>query len=324
MLRLTRQRKILLVFLGLALVPLGLLAVYSYTTLATFSSPLSTPIADATFQKAFARFSVHLILLFVGSALVVFYGGYRLARCMSASCDRLACELDECEARLLRTERLVFLDRSVAGIAHEVRNPLTGITLLLDELHDRLAAQTYDRDLVRRALEEIERLGALTNGLLHLADEPQEPKVAGDVTSLLRDLLFLLEKQCRKGGVELTTDLPTTLPLIGMDPAKLKQAFLNLLTNALEAMPRGGHLRVVAAAVADGVEVTIADSGVGMSAERLPRIFEPFVTGKGEGSGLGLAITRSIVSDHSGQIEVKSRVGAGTTFILRFPDAQLG
>jgi len=104
-----------------------------------------------------------------------------------------------------------------------------------------------------------------------------------------------------------------------IDAAKLKQAFLNLLTNAIDAMPQGGRLEVAAARVDDHVCVKISDTGEGIAPDRLPLIFEPFYTSKGEGTGLGLSITHNIISDHGGRIEVNSQPGGGTEFVLWFP-----
>lgn len=221
--------------------------------------------------------------------------------------------------RMERMERLASLGRLSAGIAHEVRNPLTGVSLLLDELHDRLLGQAADQELIRRALGEIERLERLIGELLDFASQPQTRLATGDVAAVLRDTLFLVEKQCQKSGVELVEELAEPLPTLSFDPGKLKQAFLNLLTNALEAMPAGGTLTVSARAEGNSVRITVRDTGEGMSPDRVPLIFEPFYTNKGGGTGLGLSITHNIVSDHGGRIEVESRPGQGSAFTLWLP-----
>jgi len=221
--------------------------------------------------------------------------------------------------RMARMERMASLGRLSAGIAHEVRNPLTGVSLMLDEMHDRLLSQPRDQQLIRRSLEEIERLEHLVNELLNFASVPRISLVEGDVGAVLRDTLFLVDKQFRKHGVELQVDLADDLPRFPLDPNKLKQAFLNLLTNALDATPAQGRVRVSAVAVADGVNVTFADTGEGIPGEKLSLIFEPFFTSKGEGTGLGLSITHNIISDHGGRIEVSSSPASGTTFSIWLP-----
>ena len=119
--------------------------------------------------------------------------------------------------------------------------------------------------------------------------------------------------------VVLIEEIPESLPLIPIDQDKLKQAFLNLFKNALDSMPNGGKLSVFVDQDAQGVKITIRDTGTGIASETLENIFEPFFTTKGGGSGLGLAITHNIISDHGGSIEVESRVNEGTAFVLMFP-----
>ncbi len=225
----------------------------------------------------------------------------------------------EMRRRMERVDRLASLGRLSASIAHEIRNPLTGVSLLLDELHDRMLGNENDQGVIVRALNEIERLEGLVNELLHFATQPQAELKAGSVVAVIEDTLFLVDKQCRKAGVVLETDIASDLPDFFLDKDKLKQAFLNLITNALEAMPDGGKLSIAADQVEGVVRVVFTDSGKGIPSELLNEIFEPFYTTKGEGAGLGLAITHNIISDHNGRIEVKSQPDQGTTFSLYFP-----
>ncbi|PLX82852.1 MAG: histidine kinase [Desulfuromonas sp.] len=218
-----------------------------------------------------------------------------------------------------RMDRLASLGRLSAGIAHEVRNPLTGISLLLDELHDRLLSNPGDQALIRRALGEMERLEGLVGELLNFASQSQTSLEPGDVRQVLEDTLFLVKKLCQNGGVKLDVDLDDAVPPFPLDAGKLKQAFLNLFTNALEAMSGGGTLSVSTRLEGGWALVTVRDTGEGIPPERIPLLFEPFFTCKGEGTGLGLAITHNIVSDHDGRIEVQSLPGQGSTFTLRFP-----
>ncbi len=224
----------------------------------------------------------------------------------------------EMRRRMERVDRLESLGRLSASIAHEIRNPLTGVSLMLDELHDRLIGNEDDQGAIVRALNEIERLEGLVNELLHFATQPQAKLKTGSVAQVLEDTLFLVDKQCRKAGVAVDIDISEGLADFSLDKDKLKQAFLNLITNALEAMPDGGALTIKACQEDDEVRVVFADTGKGIPNEQLDDIFEPFYTTKGEGAGLGLAITHNIISDHHGRIEVKSQPGEGTTFTLYF------
>ncbi len=221
--------------------------------------------------------------------------------------------------QMARFERLASLGRLSAGIAHEVRNPLTGISLLLDELHDRLLSNPGDQLLIQKALQEIERLETLVNELLHFSATPVTRRAEGCLAELLHDTLFLVKKQCERLGVELQVDLPADLPRLSMDADQIKQAFLNLLTNAMDAMPDGGRLSLSAKTCDGQIWVSFADTGEGIVAEDTSLIFEPFYTTKGGGTGLGLSITHTIIANHGGHLDVKSRPGEGTTFIIGLP-----
>ena len=225
----------------------------------------------------------------------------------------------EMRRRMERVDRLASLGRLSASIAHEIRNPLTGINLMLDELHDRMIGREDDQGVIVRALQEIERLEGLVNELLHFATLPRAELKSESVAAVLEDTLFLVDKQCRNAGVEVDADIDSSLPAFPLDKDKLKQAFLNLITNAIEAMPEGGRLKIVACQVPEGIRIIFADTGKGISPEAMDEIFEPFYTTKGEGAGLGLAITHNIISDHGGRIEVDSPSGQGTQFSLFFP-----
>ncbi|MBN2644008.1 MAG: HAMP domain-containing protein [Desulfuromonadaceae bacterium] len=228
-------------------------------------------------------------------------------------------ERAQMRVRMARMERLASLGRLSAGMAHEIRNPLTGISLLLDDLHDRLLNQPTDQLLIRRALDELERLEGLVNDLLNFARVPESHKVPSSLAEALRRAVRLFEQNCRKAGVELQLELDRDVPELLLDESRLQQAFLNLLRNALEAMPDGGTLRISLSADADAACVRICDSGVGMTREQQALIFEPFYTCKEEGNGLGLSIVHNILSEHGARIEVHSEAGAGSCFELYFP-----
>ncbi|PLX76145.1 MAG: histidine kinase [Desulfuromonas sp.] len=225
----------------------------------------------------------------------------------------------EMRRRMARVDRLASLGRLSASIAHEIRNPLTGVNLMLDELHDRMIGREDDQAVIVRALNEIERLEGLVTELLNFSTQQRSVLKPASIVDVLEDILFLVDKQCRKAQVTLVKDFAPDLPEFPLDRDKLKQAFLNLITNAIEAMPEGGELSIGARRSGAVIKVVFADNGKGIAPEKLQDIFEPFFTTKGEGAGLGLAITHNIISNHNGQIEVESHPGSGTTFTLSFP-----
>jgi signal transduction histidine kinase len=226
--------------------------------------------------------------------------------------------------QMARMDRLASLGRMSAGIAHEVRNPLTGVSLLLDELHDRLLGKESDQKLIQRALGEIERLESLVNEMLNFSALPAPKLCQGKVDSVVQDSLFLVRKQCQRQKVKLIEQIDDNLPEIQMDADRLKQVMLNLLNNGLEAMPDGGELKVIVAQENSDILIHILDTGVGIAAEQLPLIFEPFFTSKGHGTGLGLAISYNIISDRGGEIKIESKLSEGTSVLVSLPVNPVG
>lgn len=244
---------------------------------------------------------------------------------------RDATERKKLERHLRRSDRLVSIGTLAAGIAHEIRNPLTGISLLLDDLHDRMAPQGEGRPLIQRALEEIEKLETIVTELLDFAAHPTSRLVAKDINKVIDHTLFLVKKQCTRQGVQLvrkTSDLPP----VHLDPEKVKQALLNILLNALNVLPAGGQITITTAARDNlnifggrrAVEILICDDGPGINPDDIDYIFDPFFTRNPKGFGLGLSITHTIIEEHSGKILVESQQGRGTCFKIYFPVSEGG
>ena len=231
------------------------------------------------------------------------------------------------EQHLSRSDRLVSVGTLAAGIAHEIRNPLTGISLILDDLHDRMANRTDERLMMQSALEEIEKLEKIINELLAFASKPTSRPAPRDLNRTIDNSLFFIQKQCAAQGVELTRDKSAALPPVDLDPEKIKQALLNIVLNALNVLPQGGRIHIAASVRDDleffpgsrGVELTIADNGPGIGPEDIHFIFDPFFTRNPEGSGLGLSITHTIIEEHGGKILVESDPGQGAMFRILFP-----
>ncbi len=231
------------------------------------------------------------------------------------------------EQYLRRSDRLVSLGTLAAGVAHEVRNPLTGISLMLDDLHDRMTDRPGDQGLMRMALEEMEKLETIVNELLDFAANPSSRHVPVEIGTVIENTLFLIQKQCKRQHVLLVRDIDPELPPIRMDPEKMKQALLNILLNALHVMPEGGELHVLALRRENPemftgpqeVEIRICDTGPGVAPEDMDYIFDPFFTRTPEGSGLGLSITHTIIEEHGGKIMVDSKLGRGACFKIFFP-----
>ena len=238
-------------------------------------------------------------------------------------------EKREFDSQVQRMERLASLGRLAAGLAHEIRNPLTGLSLFLDDLHDRISNDEETATVISQALNEVERLEKLVNELLDYASPQRGEFQEADLNRLLDSIFRLLEKQLSKNKIELITEFCET-PEISADREKLKQAFLNVLLNAVQAMPNGGKLRVKTECgknedlllVLDSekiVVITIEDSGNGIAEESLSKIFDPFFTTRSDGTGLGLSITHSIIDEHKGKIFIEKSSLGGAKFIIALP-----
>jgi two-component system NtrC family sensor kinase len=246
-----------------------------------------------------------------------------LAREFNAMAQRLAARERELRAQgeaLLRSERLAAIGRIAAQITHEIRNPLSSISLNAEELGER-APQA--RDLCDAIVREVDRLTAITEEYLRFARLPKPQLQRADLNDTVRDLVEFVRPELDASGVELTLSLSPELPRVLADVAQLRQLLLNLLRNAREAMPSGGALRITTRGGENSVEVEVRDSGHGIPRERLARIFDPFFTTKERGTGLGLAMAQEIAQEHAGQLSCESVPGEGTAFTLRLPAGPL-
>lgn len=227
-------------------------------------------------------------------------------------------EKERMREEMTRMDRFASLGRLSAGIAHEIRNPLTGITLLLDDLHDRSNFDPESRDMLEKALKEIERVEKLINALLSYASPPRSEFSKGDIGMVIEDTLLFFRKACEKAGVTLTSKIGR-FPVFTFDQDKIRQMLLNLLRNALIATKAGGIITVAAEYAEGTANLIISDSGQGIPAADIDHIFEPFFTRSRGGTGLGLSITQRIVEEHHGTITAASVEGDGTVFTIRLP-----
>lgn len=221
---------------------------------------------------------------------------------------------------LLRNETLSAMGRMTAGIAHEIRNPLGVIKNAAQLLKEDLHEKGIESDLIEFIPEEVDRLNEILTGYLDFARQAPPHRVEVDLVQLLRRTLRLFEQDFQDHGVELIDELPAERVTIEGDPHRLQQVFLNLILNAMQAMPQGGHLALELTQEPEVVKVKVRDSGVGFRPEDARHLFEPFVTTKEKGSGLGLSVVRRIVEeDHGGRIRLEGAPGKGATAIVELP-----
>ena len=233
--------------------------------------------------------------------------------------DRIATvveELQQREREVLRAEQLAAVGQLAAGVAHEIRNPLTSIKLLVQSgLRDGSELGSEDLRIIE---SEVRRMEKYLGAFLEFARPPKMERRPMELRALLIDTLSLLEIRSANSGVRLALEPSPEFDLIA-DREQLKQVFLNLAINALDAMPAGGTLTLAARRVGGRARIEVADTGPGIAAKMLPRLFEPFASGKDTGLGLGLVISKRIAEDHGGAIVAANRAGGGASFYVTLP-----
>lgn len=251
----------------------------------------------------------------------------RLAGTFNDMVERLR-ESRKLQERLNEAEKSSLLGRFAATVAHEVRNSLNFINLSIDQIRAKYAVEDARkvRDLERNLgniKEEVSRLNRLVNEFLSAGRQTPLQLAASEVRTMIEDSVHVVEEQARAQNVEITTVLADDLPEMQIDAAQMKTCFLNILTNAIQAMPRGGEIRVtamrVAASSSEAVEIRFADTGPGIPPEEREKIFAPYFSTKTTGFGLGLAITRKIVEDHGGRIYVANNTAPGAVMVVELP-----
>ncbi len=240
-------------------------------------------------------------------------------------------ELKKLEAHIRQTERLAALGTLAAGMAHEIRNPLSAIKTFVQLLPRKMDNPDFVEKFNRTVPRELNRINALVEDLLELARTPKYQYAVTQIPTLLDQTMDFVGEELRSHGIHYQFESADPLPPVWADPNQLIKAFQNLIRNAVQAMPVGGRLtiatrRETASLPAGGTrssddEITILfrDTGTGMTPETIKAIFNPFFTTRDKGTGLGLAITHKVITEHGGRIEVDSRVDGGTCFIIHLP-----
>lgn len=232
--------------------------------------------------------------------------------------ERLTDELAIKNRELARKNRLADLGQMAAHVAHEVRNSLAPMTLYLSMLRRRVAHDADAGEVLDKMVAAFTALDATVHDLLHFTADREPSRRAFPVARLLDDIAASLAPQTAAQGIAVRCAAPASLVAVA-DRDMVRRAVLNLVLNALDAMPNGGTLELAAAPSDDGLELTVHDSGPGLSREVRRRAFEPFFTTKSGGTGLGLAIVYRIAEVHGGSVAAENRPEGGAAFILRFP-----
>lgn len=231
-------------------------------------------------------------------------------------------ELQEARREVIRAERLAAVGELAAGVAHELRNPLTSVKLLIQTAAQRQPERALGTRPYQVILEEITRMEETIRGLLDFARPSRLHRLRHDVRDTVRRAANLMEGRAKQERVTIALDLPAQPVMIDGDPEQLHQVFINLLLNGIESMDQGGAIQVELRPerpCARVCRIAFSDGGSGVPESIMDKIFEPFMTSKERGTGLGLAVSRRIVQEHSGRLTAANRPGGGAVFVVELP-----
>lgn len=228
-------------------------------------------------------------------------------------------ELKFTQSKLFQSERLAALGKLAQGVAHEVRNPVTIIGGMAQLLKKKIPATDPGQKFLQEISAAVSRLEKIVKEVESFARMPAPYLVSTDISGVIHSSLAAFTEQFASRGVALEVQMPPELPLVPLDASFMNQIFHHLLENALEAMPAGGKLFLAVALEGGSVRITLRDTGLGIPAEILPLVFDPFFSTKPQGTGMGLTIAHRIISEHKGEMCLSSTPGVGTTVDLWLP-----
>ncbi|MCX6153392.1 MAG: ATP-binding protein [Candidatus Kapabacteria bacterium] len=256
------------------------------------------------------------------SARFVEYEGQKLIQAIARDVSEQHALTD----KLVQADKLVLLDQLSAGVAHEIRNPLAAVNLNLQVLKRKIKEDAPEYNYISTALQGVDRISRIVEVTLNFS-RPAMPEITDvNLNTLLRASLDLTASALKRKEITVDLKLDDALPLVAADAKQMQQVFINLITNAADAIKTKGMISISSYPEAPQRQnegeyacVSITDNGIGITPEDLPKIFNPFFTRKAEGTGLGLPITQRILHQHSGIVDVESKVGEGTTFYIKLP-----
>jgi hypothetical protein len=245
-------------------------------------------------------------------------------------------EIEMCHSQQMRrAAKLASLGEMASAIAHEIKNPLAGISSAVQVLISDFNDDDPKKKIMNEILNQVKRLDRAVRDLLAYA-KPTPPKMAyNDINDVLEKALFFIQQVAKKGRTNINTSLDKNLPKIMIDADQIQQVFINISINAIQAMPEGGDLNISTELISsermkeetddpldkryEWIKVSFKDTGIGIPEHDRDKIFDPFFTKKGKGTGLGLSISQRIVEEHSGRITFTSEVGKGSVFLVYLP-----
>jgi two-component system NtrC family sensor kinase len=239
-------------------------------------------------------------------------------------------EFEKQQKRIIKSEKLAAMGQLAASVAHEINNPLGGISNCLKLISAKInKPNPKPKDLedsiryLRTSEQELNRCIGIVRNFLAFSRRPKFKPITTNINNIILELIALIEPQAKAQNITISKELAFDLPQLTADAQQLHQALMNIILNSLEAMPQGGKLKISTEynQKEETIKIEITDTGYGIPEENLPHLFEPFFSSKptGKGTGLGLSIVYEIIDEHDGSIEVESEVNKGTTFIIKLP-----
>ena len=235
--------------------------------------------------------------------------------------DKRTQEIKDIQAQLIHSERLAAMGELVAGITHEIKNPLTGVTGYTELLRDYLQDNENGLQVLSGLESSVKHLQNVVRNFLSFSKRTQSEQQPVDINQIVADALALTNYNLHKRGIRLDTGLADDLPQITGDKNQLVQVLTNIIMNAEQAMANGGLLKIITKHKQNKIKIEITDDGIGIAPENLANIFKSFFTTKaGQGTGLGLSVSHNIITAHKGTISVRSTIGKGTSFTISLPE----
>jgi signal transduction histidine kinase len=334
-------------------------AAYAPVSSSGWSLAVSVPISEFVSEaKGLRSYVIHVVIVALAlSAIAVFYLSFQIlrpVRRLAAATERVAVgdlseeipvgstdefgmltqsfnhmvlSLKQIQTQLVASERLISMGKLSSGVAHEIRNPLNAMKGAITYLQRRRPDDALSMEYTSIILEEIERLNRFVTEFLSFARQSNPKKVKTSLNGLITNILNLFCEQFHNKAILVDANLDDAIPDFPIDPQQLEQVFINVLVNAMDAMPKGGKLTVISTFQPPGrlpddrcwVLTQIDDNGIGIAQQELEEIFEPFYSSKESGTGLGLPISRGIIEAHGGSLAVHSQKGNGTTIRIMLP-----
>ena len=299
---------------------------------------------SATIMSAIRAFGRNVVIFAIISVLITIAIGFLFAKTITNPIDKLVKSAEEIskgnfnnEINIKSNDELGYLGYSMdnmrkaiiqrdnrlkmmlAGIAHEIRNPLGGIEIFAGLLSEDL--QGTSKEYVDKIIKEVRNLNDIVTQFLEYA-KPTEPiKENVELLSIIDEICFILAPELQKRNVKFISDITDGNIKVFVDPKQIKSVFMNIIKNSIQAMSDGGEIKLKSDKTDNLIVITVSDNGLGISPENLEKIFDPFFTTKEKGAGLGLAIVKKLIEDNNGKIEVQSKIGEGTTFTIYLPEA---